>query len=258
MFAETGAHTEYRIERFEELESTNDEALRRGRAGCEGGLWIVARRQSRGRGRLGRAWASPEGNLYASLLIVDPCDARHAPELGFVAGVALARTVRSLIGGADARIKWPNDIVCGGAKLAGVLVEGTRTAEGRFVSVLGFGVNCLAHPTGLPYPTTSLLAAGAEGVTVDRLLSSLSTNIGEVLRSWDRGRNFPAIRRAWLGAALPAGVGLTVRTASTTLTGRFVSIDDRGRLMIDTAGGPATVEAGDAFLNTPVEAAERI
>ena len=142
----------YRHLAFDTLGSTNDEALSRARAGDPGKLWIVAGSQSRGRGRVGRSWSSPVGNLYASLLLVDPAEPRFAAELGFVAGLALARAVNRVAGRPDeVRIKWPNDLVRHGAKLAGVLVEGTQLPGGAFACVLGFGVNCASHPSGLPY-----------------------------------------------------------------------------------------------------------
>ena len=113
--------------RFDTVDSTNAEALRRACAGTRGPLWVVAAAQSAGRGRRGRAWTSPPGNLYASLLLVDPAPAAVAPQLAFVAGIAVrdACIARRRPGLADAlALKWPNDLLCRGAKIAGILIEG--------------------------------------------------------------------------------------------------------------------------------------
>ena len=110
--------------------STNEEARRRALAGDPGRLWIVADQQTAGRGRRGRAWMSPRGNLHASALMIDPCPPALAAQLGFVAGVALARAVTDL-GAADVGLKWPNDLMSRGAKCAGILTEGVGLAGGR-------------------------------------------------------------------------------------------------------------------------------
>ncbi len=147
----------YREIHFSTLASTNEDALVRARAGEADTLWIVAESQTQGRGRVGRVWSSPPGNLYASLMLRDPADMRKAPELGFVAGLALARAVAEILGDSEAfRIKWPNDLVRGSAKFAGLLVEGTQLAGGGYGCVIGFGVNCASHPMGLEYPTTAI------------------------------------------------------------------------------------------------------
>ena len=104
----------WRVVRFDEIDSTNEEARRRALAADAGRLWIVAEKQSAGRGRRGRSWVSPKGNVYASALLIEPCRAEIAPQLGFVAGVALARAAEDL-GAARARLKWPNDLMSGKA-----------------------------------------------------------------------------------------------------------------------------------------------
>ena len=152
--AET-AFAGWRVARFGAIDSTNEEARRRAFAGDPGRLWIVAEEQTAGRGRRGRSWASPRGNLYASALLIDPCPQVAAPQLGFVAGVALARAAEDL-GAAGMRLKWPNDLVRDGAKCAGVLVEGATVSGNRLACVVGIGVNCLSAPQGVGYPTAVL------------------------------------------------------------------------------------------------------
>ena len=116
----------------------------RARAGEPSGLWVVAGEQTQGRGRQGRPWSSPRGNLHASVLLRNPCTQRFAPQLGFVAGVSLLQALRAAAPAAPVALKWPNDVLCGAAKLAGVLVEGATLPGGDFACVIGFGVNCVA------------------------------------------------------------------------------------------------------------------
>ena len=239
----------YRLIVYETLGSTNQEALSRGRAGEDGRLWLQARAQTEGRGRKGRAWSSPAGNLYTTLLLVDPAEPRRAAEIGFVAGLALARAVRRLPGMPDdVRIKWPNDLVCRGAKLAGILVEGTQRPDNVFACAIGFGVNCVSHPTVPAYPTTDLSAIAAREISATSVLNLLSSEMVAALALWDKGMGFVEVRDAWLGLALPAGSALTVTTPSSTTQGLFDTIDQRGRLVLRTVTGLWTVEAADVFL----------
>ncbi len=248
----------YRLHHHASLGSTNAEALALGRAGDPGRLWVLADRQTAGRGRVGRAWSSPVGNHHASLLLVDPCEPRLAPQLGFVAGVALARALIGIAGpDRGIAVKWPNDILCGGAKLAGILVEGgtaphapssAAQTPSDFSAVLGFGINCASHPTDLSYPATHLGLLAGEAGTRDATFAALSGSIVEALALWDRGRNFAGIRRAWLDHALPRGVALTVTRPGAAHVGTFKTVDDDGRLILETGSGCVTVEAGDVFL----------
>ena len=145
------------------LGSTNAEALALARAGERGPLWITAQSQSAGRGRRGSHWLSPPGNLYASLLLSEPSPKPVAPQLSFVAALALhdALCVCAPSLAPAFRLKWPNDVLLGPQKLAGILVEGE--SEPVFTVVIGFGVNCASHPSGTDFPATDLGAAGARG-----------------------------------------------------------------------------------------------
>lgn len=231
---------------FDALGSTNDDAMARGRAGDPGRLWVVAREQSSGRGRLGRPWSSPRGNLHASLLLIDPCAPRHGAQLGFVAGVAALRALRSAAPGAPVGLKWPNDILCAGAKLAGVLVEGGTAPGGGFACVVGFGVDCAESPGGVAYPVTHLQAQGF-GCGPEEVFRALSDAMCETLALWRGGAGFSTIRSAWLEGAVGLGRPLEARTPKGVLRGVFETIDDEGRLILATAGGRAVIEAGDVF-----------
>ncbi len=156
------ARAGYRLEMFTSLASTNDEAKSRIAAGDPGRLWIVAATQTRGRGRMGREWVSPPGNLYASLLLIDPAPPARLAEIGFVAGVALIDALRALAGPEPSiRLKWPNDVLVDDAKMSGLLLEGARLRNGLFACVVGVGVNCVSSPLEALYPTASLKSIGA-------------------------------------------------------------------------------------------------
>ena len=238
----------YRVAAFDTLGSTNDEAMARLKAGDQGGLFVVAACQTGGRGRHGRAWTSPPGNLYASLALVDPAPAALAPQLGFVAGVALATALRGLFDD-DPRlaIKWPNDMLFAGAKLAGILLESTSLPGGRFGCVIGFGVNCLSHPDGLPYRATDLREAGCD-VGAGMVLAALALALDKHLAIWDEGRGFAAIRAAWLGLAAGLGEAIRVAAPGGTLDGTFQGLDETGHLLLETDRGDVAVNTGDVFL----------
>src|SRR5476649_1452208 len=146
---------------YETLGSTNAEALTLARAGERGPLWITASSQSAGRGRRGSAWASPLGNLYASLLLSEPSPQPLAPQLSFVAALALHDALCDCAPrlGPQFKLKWPNDLLLGPHKLAGILIEGE--SKPVFAVVVGFGVNCANHPPDTAFPATDLLLAGA-------------------------------------------------------------------------------------------------
>jgi BirA family biotin operon repressor/biotin-[acetyl-CoA-carboxylase] ligase len=235
----------YRLESFEELASTNDEAMRRAREGDAGRLWIAAERQSAGRGRLGRTWVSPRGSLHASLLLIDPSAPDHLPELGFVCGVALAETLTAFAG-RRVRLKWPNDALLDGAKVSGILLDCVR--QPAFTAcVAGIGVNCAAHPADLAYPATDLAAAGIDA-DAGAVFGELSRRLAFWLDRWDRGAGFAAVRVAWLDHAAGLGEEIAVSTPRGRISGRFVTLDRRGRLEIEAQEGRVAIDAGDVFL----------
>jgi BirA family biotin operon repressor/biotin-[acetyl-CoA-carboxylase] ligase len=236
----------YRLEVFTSLASTNDEALSRIRAGDPGRLWIVAATQTHGRGRMGRVWHSPPGNLYASLLLIDPAPPAHVAQIGFVAGVALVDALRGFVDSERLRLKWPNDVLCDGAKLSGMLLEGASLRNGQFACVIGVGVNCLESPTDAPYPTTSLRSAGAGATVRAALFADLSDRFAQWLEVWARGENFSAIRAAWLERAGVVGERARVTRNGQSLEGKFLGIDAQGRMLLERNGGAVeTIEAGD-------------
>ncbi len=234
---------------FAELGSTNAEALARASHGERGPLWIVAELQTAGRGRRGRAWVSEPGNLHASLLLTDIAPAASTPEICFVAALALHDAVLDCCAGlAPARLtlKWPNDLLLDGGKLAGILVEGHTAANGT-TSVVGFGVNCRNHPQGTALKAIDLFAAGF-AVEPMAILAVLDGSMMRRIAEWDRGRNFAAIRAAWLMRATGLGSAIEVKLSDRTIGGTFEAIDTDGCLVLLRPDGVReTIRAGDIF-----------
>lgn len=213
--------------------STNDDVAALARDGAPEGLWLRAGRQTGGKGRQGKAWQSPPGNLHASTLIrLQPGDP-PAPTLALVAAVALHETVKRHA--PAARIKWPNDLLVDGAKLAGILLE----RQGDAV-VVGFGVNLAHRPEGLDRPATSLDPPVAPDPFLDRLAAAFAA----WLARW-RTEGLAPVRAAWLRAAHPIGAALT----SGDARGTFDGLDETGALRLRLEdGGLRIIHAGDVFL----------
>src|SRR5581483_4323378 len=231
---------------FDTLGSTNAEALRRARAGERGPLWITAVSQTAGRGRRGSTWVSPAGNLYATLLLADPAPAPVAPQLSLVAALALHDAVAGCAPqlGPALKVKWPNDLLLGETKLAGILIE-SENGPG-FAAAIGFGVNCVEHPRDTAYPATDLATAGAT-VAPARLFARLAAAMERRFAQWGRGSGFAAIRADWLTQAAGLGQPIVVRLPDRELSGTFAGIDGEGRLLLGQAGGAAAISAGEVF-----------
>jgi len=220
--------------------STNADLLALAREGAPEGLWLRAVEQRAGRGRLGRSWVSPPGNLYASTIVrLRPTDPTAAT-LALVASVALDETLRAY--GADPWIKWPNDLFIGDAKLTGILLE--RAGE---AVVVGIGVNLAHHPEGLDRAVTSLAVHGPAAPDPDLFLRDLADAFGRWLALW-RGSLEP-VRKRWLERAHPIGTALSVRLPDQApVDGLFDGLDADGALRLRLASGEVQViHAGDVF-----------
>lgn len=267
--APTAALDGYRLEAHDTVGSTNALALEHARAGDPGKLWVVSKRQESGRGRRGRAWATPHGNLAATLLLVPGGDLKLAATLGFVAGLALSDALDAVVpkgriavavDGASAgrnrfELKWPNDVLASGAKLAGILLESAMLEEGRFAVAVGIGVNVVAHPEGLPYPATSLRALGSD-CDAETLFLALSDAWSQNARLWNEGRGLAAIRQRWLDRAAGLGGEVAVRIDGNVVRGTFETIDEDCRFVIRRSDGVMlTVAAGDVHFGAVASAA---
>jgi BirA family biotin operon repressor/biotin-[acetyl-CoA-carboxylase] ligase len=240
---------DWRVEHWASLVSTSDRGRELALRGHPGRIWIVADEQTSGRGRQGRTWSSPPGNLHASALIVDPCEISVAAQLGFVAGVAARRAVADL--GVDARLKWPNDLVVNGAKLAGLLVEGVTPPGRRLAAIVGIGVNVASSPQGLAYPTASLARCLGAPRTARALFERLARRFEEALGVWNRGAGFAAIRETWLASAAGLGGHIRVVNAHGGREGTFEGLDMGGRLLFKRDGVVETIESADIILIPP-------
>ncbi len=226
-----------------ETGSTNDDLAALAREGAPEGLWLRAERQSGGRGRQGRGWHSPPGNLYASTLVrVRPSDP-PAPSLALAAAVALHEVVLAFAPDARPQIKWPNDILAGGAKLVGILLERSQDAV-----VIGVGVNLAHHPEGLDRPVTSLAALSGAAPDPGLFAEALADSFARWLARW-RSEGVAAVRRAWLLAAHPVGTALTAQAGAERIDGLFDGLDETGALRLRLADGAVhVIHAGDVFL----------
>jgi BirA family biotin operon repressor/biotin-[acetyl-CoA-carboxylase] ligase len=249
----------YRLAAYETIGSTSAEAMRLGREGDPGRLWVVAKEQTAGHGRRGRAWQTPSGNLAASVLMPAPAGSAAAATLGFAAGLALDTAIRKTApevsfktaldeatNGSDRlRLKWPNDVLVDSAKLAGILLETVSGGSAARCIVVGIGVNVVHAPEGAPYPTTSLASCGAR-VTTEALFEALAEAWVEQMELWQSGHGFPAVRDHWLARAAGLGQPVAVRLGDEVLRGTFETIDDEGRLIVRARDGRTrSISAGE-------------
>ena len=239
----------FRRRHAEVVGSTNVEAIEAARAGDPGRIWFTASRQMAGRGRRGRTWVSEGGNLYASVLLIDPCPPRRLGDLPMLCCVALADAVEAATGRLGwVSIKWPNDLLIEGAKISGILLESETMADGRLAVVAGFGVNCSRHPGSTLYPTIDLAALGYR-VAPDTMLSFLAAAMASRLDEWRAGGGFGAIRASWLKRCVGLGGPVTVRLPDREIEGIFRALDEDGQLLLETSSGTMTISAGDVFFD---------
>jgi BirA family biotin operon repressor/biotin-[acetyl-CoA-carboxylase] ligase len=241
----------YSVASFETIDSTNEEARRRAALGERGPLWIWARKQTAGRGRRGREWDSPDGNLMTTLLIAPGVSAAEAARLSFVAALAVHDLAATYAARATIRVKWPNDVLVDGKKVAGILLESSGH-EGVDILpwlVIGIGVNLTHAPAALPYPATSLGDHGS-APTPEEALAGLAEAWENRFRDW-RVNGFAAIREAWLSVAAGLGQPIEVRLPGETLQGRFETLMPDGALsLILPSGSRRAITAGEVFLTS--------
>ena len=245
----------YRVLSYDSIGSTNDEALARSRRGDRGTLWIAARAQSAGRGRRGTRWLSPQGNLAVSLLTFFARPLMQAATLGFVAGLALDAALSACAPPLQSRLalKWPNDVLADGKKLAGILLESERIESGHVV-VVGMGVNVASAPHDLP--AISLASLGVD-MDSEQVFTELSGTWLDYARVWNEGRGLPDIRSRWLARAAGVGAEITVRVGDKILRGTFETLDEQGRLILRLPNHEAmAIAAGEVYFG-PLEAEAR-
>ena len=224
---------------FDHLPSTSDHAKLLAADGAPDRTVVLARSQSAGRGRQGRQWQSPPGNVYLSVILRPRVSPARATELGFVTAVAVADCIDSLLPeGQTARLKWPNDILVGGLKLGGILLEAQSGDDGLVEwVVIGIGVNVASYPDVVP--ATSLHALGAS-VEVDAVVDRLVGSLSQTLALWQTG-DFPEVRRRWLTRA--HGMGMVATVAG--IEGVFHDLDHDGAMLLRRGTEIRRITAGD-------------
>ena len=234
------------IRYYDSLGSTQDEARRLAQAGAPHGTVVTAREQTSGRGRYGRSWASPPGNVYLSILLRLDLPPPRFAELGFVAALAVADAVDAYLPG-RAMLKWPNDVLVDGAKISGILIEHADAA-----TIIGIGLNVLHVPEQTPYPVTSLrtLVRRTEmedAAEVDAAREVLLDALARRLDAW-WCEGFAGVRADWLRRAHPSGTRLHVSFPDGAIEGCFVGLADDGALLLDTPRGLCRLLVGDVSI----------
>ncbi|MGH7153891.1 MAG: biotin--[acetyl-CoA-carboxylase] ligase [Acetobacteraceae bacterium] len=237
------------IRRYDRLGSTNDEARRLAETDAPNGTVVVAREQIAGRGRRGRSWSSPPGNLYLSILLRLDLPAARIAELSFVTALAVADTVDYFISN-KAVLKWPNDVLVDGAKISGILLERADAAV-----VVGIGLNVLHVPPDATAIATSLMQAGAwhasdfgePSARVAEVQAALLQGFVGRVAAWQDG-GFDAVRDAWLARAHPTGTVLRMSLGTGSVIGTFVGLGCDGALLLESAGSIRRITAGDVAL----------
>ena len=238
---------------FAEVSSTNDVAKRLADEGAAHGEMVVAEAQTAGRGRRGRVWASPAGrNIYLSLVLRPDLPPARAPELTLLASVAVCQAVRQA--GVLAGIKWPNDLLAGGRKLAGILTELAADPDRVQWVVLGIGVNVNVRAEELPAElrplATSLAMERSEPVPRALFVAAMLSSLEEWLdRHAEEG--FPPVREAWRAMSDTLGREVRVRSSDRDLEGVAQDVDGTGALLVRTEAGLERVLAGDVELLQP-------
>ena len=246
---------EFRLVEMDEVDSTNEEAKRLACSGAADGTLIWSHRQTAGRGRRGRLWTSAPGNLYASFVLRPDCAPLQAAQLTFVAALAVRDMLTIFLNNSNSIVcKWPNDVLVGGRKISGILLESSTAGSGVVDwLVLGVGVNLRHHPDiGGRHPATDLSAEGAGAVAESSALEALAIAFAERRGEWLQG-GFEAVRNAWLKHAYGLGQIAQIKLENANHSGLFVGIDESGALRLQRAGcaeqlfaaGEVTFEGSD-------------
>lgn len=241
----------YQVQHHKTTASTMDDVRVAAMAGAAEGLVVRADTQTGGRGRRGRPWFSPPGNLYVSVLLRPAMEQADMGRFSFVTSLALAAALPEEINRDRVRLKWPNDVLVDNAKIAGILLESCNTPKGTAL-IIGMGVNIAEHPTDTPYPTTSFAALGLDPArhAPEKLLARFLTAFEGFRQDLTAG-NFLPIRSAWLAQANGLGEDIVVRLPNQALDGRFMGIDESGCLLLQRpAGNLQRIASGEVFAPT--------
>lgn len=234
---------------LDQTDSTNRVALDMAGEGAPDGTVVMARRQTGGRGRMGRHWISPEGNLYCSFLLRPDLPVVRWPELSFAAALAVVDLVANVLPvDCPVACKWPNDVLVKERKIAGILLETAAGRDGRpGALVMGIGVNLASHPEELADTAISVAAAGGAAILPEAALSDLAVHVEYWRRIWQR-EGFAPLRAAWLDRAAWRGQKIRLSLPDRALDGIFRGLDPGGALILETREGERRLHAGEIFL----------
>jgi BirA family biotin operon repressor/biotin-[acetyl-CoA-carboxylase] ligase len=238
----------YDVRHFKSIDSTNEEARRLAEKGEAGPVWLRADRQTAGRGRRGRAWDSPTGNLAATLYLRPKKPAAECAQLSFVAALAASDAVTVFASTHDVKLKWPNDVLADGKKIAGILLESSsRGGEVPAWLAVGIGINLAHFPPETEFPATSLANLGASVPAAGEALTALAASFAKWYETWN-AKGFASVRVAWLARAAGLGTRIRARLQNEETSGVFEGIDEKGALILrEGQGRVRLIAAGDVF-----------
>ncbi len=234
----------YALARHAEIDSTNSEARRLAEKGEAGPVWIMAERQTAGRGRRGRSWETLSGNLAATLLLRPQAPPGPLGQLSFAAALAVSDVAAQVAPCTAITVKWPNDVLADGRKVAGILLETGSDAKGSWLAV-GIGINLAAAPEGTEFPAAAL-AEFASPPSPDEALALLAGAFAHWYAGWMNG-GFETLRTAWLARAGGLGLPIRARLPNETRHGLFEGIDGSGALLLNEQGRISAIAAGEVF-----------
>ena len=243
----------YNLLTFETIDSTNSEALLLASSGVSGDFVILSREQTGGRGQKGREWVSISGNLHASILLVSNADPKRHPQLSFVIANAMYESIATFAAkyklALDIKLKWPNDVLIGGKKVAGILLESIKFKDKNYV-VVGFGVNVMKAPTNIGRAVTSLFDEGIQFQHSDEFLFMLINKFDKLYKQWKLENNFVQTRKNWLKCAYNLRKVITVDDGASRISGIFKDIGFDGALRLQLASGQVhNVVAGEVLID---------
>ena len=223
-----------------EIDSTNDELRRLAEKGAKHFTVVTAKKQTRGKGRYSRMWESPDGNLFLSILIRKP-DMETAHQLSFVSAMAVLETVQTLLSNHEISVKWPNDVLVNGKKIAGILLESSTSHNKIDYIIIGFGVNVKKSPDY----ATNMRELGYKG-SFGQVKDTLIKEFKKFYEMW-QDENFGRISELWLRNAAYLGEKITVNLPDSSLTGIFRGLTATGELRLETVDGEKIISSGDVY-----------
>lgn len=233
------------LEIFETLDSTMLEARRCAAAGEAGPRWFVTLSQTAGYGRRSRAWTQATGDFAGTLLFHPKVSGDRLGQVSFIAALAVSSALDELVNPDLVALKWPNDILIGGGKAAGLLLERLDHARGPLLS-FGVGINVVSAPKDVPYPATRLADHGAVAPAPAALAQRIDAHFWRYVEDWLEN-GFEATRRLWLERAAGLGENIIVRLPNEELTGVFEGLDETGALILRSDAGKRIISAGEVF-----------